>query len=181
MKYNVMNWIRFDSLGLFGIHNYRRIKLLKTIPEKTSVINCETSLAKVIMVPDFLNFWVILFFCQVVLTPIVVWHASFFLLSQTLFIVSLCNNQLLYLIEKELIWIFGHIPGFSATLPSMIAKLHAAKDKYLSPPAPVSPYSQMEVSTFSLNLWPFDFELEWPVLRALNYSSHFLSPCLVWT
>ena len=113
-------------------------------------------------------------FCQVVLTPIVVWHASFFLLSQTLFIVSLCNNQLLYLIEKELIWIFGHIPGFSATLPSVIAKLHAAKDKYLSPPAPVSPYSQMEVSTFSLNLWPFDFELEWPVLPALNYSSHFL-------
>ena len=56
----------------------------------------------------------------------------------------------------------------------MIAKLHAAKDKYLSPPAPVSPSSQMEVSTFSLNLWPFDFELEWPVLRALNYSSHFL-------
>ena len=120
-------------------------------------------------------------FCQVVLTPIVVWHASFFLLSQTLFIVSLCNNQLLYLIEKELIWIFDHIPRFPATLPSVIAKLHAAKDKYLSPPAPVSPYSQMEVSTISLNMWPFDFELEWPVLRALNYSSHFLSPCLVWT
>jgi len=34
----------------------------------------------------------------------------------------------------------------------MIAKLHAAKDKYLSPPALVSPYSQMEVSTISLNL-----------------------------
>ena len=48
MKYNVMNWIRFDSLGLFGIHNYRRIKLLKTIiPEKMCEINCETSLAKV--------------------------------------------------------------------------------------------------------------------------------------
>jgi hypothetical protein len=50
MKYNVMNWIRFDSLGLFGIHNYRRIKLLKTIiPEKACEISCdcETSLAKV--------------------------------------------------------------------------------------------------------------------------------------
>ena len=44
-----MNWIRFDSLGLFGIHNCRRIKLLKTIIpeiEKTSEISCETSLAK---------------------------------------------------------------------------------------------------------------------------------------
>jgi vacuole membrane protein 1 len=74
-----------------------------------------------------------------------------FLLPQTLFIVSLCNNQLLYLIEKELIWIFGHIPGFSATLPSVIAKLHAAKDKYLSPPAAVSSSSQMEVGVFSSN------------------------------
>ncbi|TVU01835.1 hypothetical protein EJB05_05740 [Eragrostis curvula] len=75
---------------------------------------------------------------------------------QTLFIVSLCNNQLLYLMEKELIWIFGHIPGFSATLPSVIAKLHAAKEKYLSPPAPVSPSSQMEDKQ-----WNFSFTLVW--------------------
>ncbi|WVZ53831.1 hypothetical protein U9M48_004721 [Paspalum notatum var. saurae] len=75
---------------------------------------------------------------------------------QTLFIVSLCNNQLLYLIEKELIWIFGHIPGFSATLPSLIAKLHAAKDKYLSPPAPVSPSSQIEEKQ-----WSFSFTFVW--------------------
>ncbi|XP_066312704.1 vacuole membrane protein KMS1-like isoform X2 [Miscanthus floridulus] len=75
---------------------------------------------------------------------------------QTLFIVSLCNNQLLYLIEKELIWIFGHIPGFSATLPSVIAKLHAAKDKYLSPPAPVSPSSQMGEKQ-----WNFSFTFVW--------------------
>ncbi|KAL6845255.1 hypothetical protein ACP4OV_024750 [Aristida adscensionis] len=75
---------------------------------------------------------------------------------QTLFIVSLCNNQLLYLMEKELIWIFGHIPGFSATLPSVIAKLHAAKEKYLSPPAPVSLSSQMEDKQ-----WNFSFTLVW--------------------
>jgi hypothetical protein len=47
--------------------------------------------------------------------------------------------------EKELIWIFGHIPGFSANLPSVIAKLHSAKEKYLSPPASGSPSSQIEV------------------------------------
>uniref|UniRef100_A0A804NCI4 Vacuole membrane protein KMS1 n=1 Tax=Zea mays TaxID=4577 RepID=A0A804NCI4_MAIZE len=75
---------------------------------------------------------------------------------QTLFIVSLCNNQLLYLIEKELIWIFGHVPGFSATLPSVIARLHAAKDKYLSPPAPVSPSSQMGEKQ-----WNFSFTSVW--------------------
>ncbi|WVZ68621.1 hypothetical protein U9M48_017540 [Paspalum notatum var. saurae] len=75
---------------------------------------------------------------------------------QTLFIVSLCNNQLLYLLEKELIWIFGHIPGFSATLPSLIAKLHAAKDKYLSPPVPVSPSSQIEEKQ-----WNFSFTFVW--------------------
>jgi hypothetical protein len=73
----------------------------------------------------------------------------FSVLLQTLFIVSLCNNQLLYLMEKELIWIFGHIPGFSATLPSVIAKLHAAKEKYLSPPSPASSSLQVEVCIFS--------------------------------
>ncbi|ONM37356.1 Vacuole membrane protein KMS1 [Zea mays] len=64
--------------------------------------------------------------------------------------------QLLYLIEKELIWIFGHVPGFSATLPSVIARLHAAKDKYLSPPAPVSPSSQMGEKQ-----WNFSFTSVW--------------------
>ncbi|XBI19606.1 hypothetical protein VPH35_061078 [Triticum aestivum] len=74
---------------------------------------------------------------------------------QTLFIISLCNNQLLYFMEKELIWIFEHIPGFSATLPSVIAKLHSAKEKYLSPPVTVSP-SQMEDKQ-----WNFSFALVW--------------------
>lgn len=75
---------------------------------------------------------------------------------QTLFIISLCNNQLLYLMEKELIWIFGHIPGFSANLPSVIAKLHTAKEKYLSPPASVSPSSQIEGKQ-----WNFSFAFIW--------------------
>ncbi|XP_066337326.1 vacuole membrane protein KMS1-like isoform X2 [Miscanthus floridulus] len=86
-------------------------------------------------------------------------HLNFFsilILASTLFIVSLCNNQLLYLMEKELIWIFGHIPGLSATLPSVIAKLNTAKDKYLSPPTPVSPSSQMEEKQ-----WNFSFTLVW--------------------
>ncbi|AQK49179.1 Vacuole membrane protein KMS1 [Zea mays] len=87
---------------------------------------------------------------------------------QTLFIVSLCNNQLLYLMEKELIWIFGHIPGFSATLPSVIAKLHAAKDKYLSPPTPVSASSQMEEKSWNLSFTLVWNSIVWLVL--LNFS-----------
>ncbi|KAG8078139.1 hypothetical protein GUJ93_ZPchr0007g4148 [Zizania palustris] len=75
---------------------------------------------------------------------------------QTLFIISLCNNQLLYLMEKELIWIFGHIPGFSASLPSLIAKLHSAKDKYLSTPTSSALSSQMEDKQ-----WNFSFALVW--------------------
>uniref|UniRef100_A0A0D3EUR2 Vacuole membrane protein KMS1-like n=1 Tax=Oryza barthii TaxID=65489 RepID=A0A0D3EUR2_9ORYZ len=75
---------------------------------------------------------------------------------QTLFIISLCNNQLLYLMEKELIWIFGHIPGFSASLPSVIAKLHSAKDKYLSTPTSATSSSKMEDTQ-----WNFSFTLVW--------------------
>uniref|UniRef100_A0A0E0C8H8 Peptidase M16 N-terminal domain-containing protein n=1 Tax=Oryza meridionalis TaxID=40149 RepID=A0A0E0C8H8_9ORYZ len=75
---------------------------------------------------------------------------------QTLLIISLCNNQLLYLMEKELIWIFGHIPGFSASLPSVIAKLHSAKDKYLSTPTSATSSSKMEDTQ-----WNFSFTLVW--------------------
>lgn len=71
--------------------------------------------------------------------------------------------------EKELIWIFGHIPGFSATLPSVIAKLHAAKDKYLSPQAAVSSSSQMEVGFFSTNQWCLSLN----DLTAINYQLPF--------
>ncbi|AQK49178.1 Vacuole membrane protein KMS1 [Zea mays] len=76
--------------------------------------------------------------------------------------------QLLYLMEKELIWIFGHIPGFSATLPSVIAKLHAAKDKYLSPPTPVSASSQMEEKSWNLSFTLVWNSIVWLVL--LNFS-----------
>nr|AGE13753.1 SNARE [Medicago sativa] len=58
---------------------------------------------------------------------------------QTVFIISVCNNQLLNWIENEFIWVLGHIPGFSSILPSVIANLHAVKDKYLKAPHQVSP------------------------------------------
>ncbi|XP_065044479.1 vacuole membrane protein KMS1-like isoform X1 [Musa acuminata AAA Group] len=55
---------------------------------------------------------------------------------QTVFIISLCNNQLLEWLENELIWVLGLIPGFSSVLPSLIDKLHMVQNKYLSTPVP---------------------------------------------
>ncbi|KAL8162698.1 hypothetical protein V2J09_014187 [Rumex salicifolius] len=57
---------------------------------------------------------------------------------QTVFIISICNNQLLHWVENELIWALSFIPGISSTLPGMITKLHSIKDKYLlaTPPGP---------------------------------------------
>ncbi|CAL0332086.1 unnamed protein product [Lupinus luteus] len=57
---------------------------------------------------------------------------------QTVFIISVCNNQLLDWIENEFIWVLSHVPGLSSALPGIIANLHAMKDKYLKAPHPVS-------------------------------------------
>lgn len=54
---------------------------------------------------------------------------------QTIFIILVCNNQLLELIEKELIWILGFVPGLSFTTHGLIANLQKIKDKYLAKPA----------------------------------------------
>ncbi|XP_039130470.1 vacuole membrane protein KMS1-like [Dioscorea cayenensis subsp. rotundata] len=55
---------------------------------------------------------------------------------QTVFIILVCNNQLLELLENELLWLLGLIPGFSSLLPKITVKLHTAKEKYLSAPVP---------------------------------------------
>ncbi|XP_021817511.1 vacuole membrane protein KMS1-like [Prunus avium] len=57
---------------------------------------------------------------------------------QTLFIISVCNNQLLDLVENKLIWAFSFVPGFGLVVPDLVAKLHTVKDKYMhaSPPVP---------------------------------------------
>lgn len=53
---------------------------------------------------------------------------------QTVFIISICNNQLLELVEDKLIGVFG--PTFAGILPNIIAKLQMVKDKYLTGPVP---------------------------------------------
>jgi hypothetical protein len=74
--------------------------------------------------------------CQYHNTLICPFSSSFFFFFlQTVFIISVCNNQLLSWIENELIWIFSLIPGFASVLPNLIVKLNAAKDKYMNPVA----------------------------------------------
>ncbi|KAI3970031.1 hypothetical protein MKW92_007343 [Papaver armeniacum] len=63
---------------------------------------------------------------------------------QTAFIISVCNNQLLDWIENELIWVLGFVPGLSSVLPNLISKLHAVKEKYLAPPAPMSSSDEVQ-------------------------------------
>ncbi|KAI5649125.1 hypothetical protein M9H77_35130 [Catharanthus roseus] len=73
---------------------------------------------------------------------------------QTLFIISVCNNQLLHWIENELIWVLSFIPGFNSILPDLIAKLHSMRDKYLAP-KPTVP------SNIKVKKWDFSFASMW--------------------
>lgn len=57
---------------------------------------------------------------------------------QTVFIISVCNNQLLHWIENELIWVLSHIPGFASVLPNLVSKLHKMRDKYMVNAPPVT-------------------------------------------
>ncbi|KAI4345618.1 hypothetical protein L6164_012720 [Bauhinia variegata] len=86
---------------------------------------------------------------------------------QTVFIISVCNNQLLHWIENEFIWIFSHIPGFDSILPSLVAKLHAAKDKYMKASSPVSPVVQGKK-------WDFSFTSIWNTIVWLMLMNFFV-------
>ncbi|CAN6916252.1 unnamed protein product [Brassica oleracea] len=73
---------------------------------------------------------------------------------QTIFIICVCNNQLLDWMENEMIWILSHVPGLADVLPGLIAKLHAMKEKYIdvSPPVP---------SHIKVKKWDFSFASIW--------------------
>ena len=79
-------------------------------------------------------------------------------LLQTIFIISVCNNQLLNWIENELIWVFSFVPGFESILPNLVAKLHAMKDKYMATPSHGT--SNLKVSPFA-NVMRFIFTISY--------------------
>lgn len=69
---------------------------------------------------------------------------------QTIFIISVCNNQLLNWIENELIWGLSFIPGVASILPNLVAKLNAMRDKYMT----ASPAGESNVKVnFSLTYY----------------------------
>ncbi|KAK1267010.1 hypothetical protein QJS04_geneDACA015618 [Acorus gramineus] len=73
---------------------------------------------------------------------------------QTTFIIAVCNNQLLQWLENELIWVLGLIPGVSSVMPTIIAKLHMVREKYLLSSAPAP-------SNTEAKQWNLSFTLIW--------------------
>lgn len=73
---------------------------------------------------------------------------------QTVFIISVCNNQLLDWIENELIWMLSFIPGVASALPNIVAKLHLMKEKYMAAPLPVT-------SNIKVKSWDLSFASVW--------------------
>lgn len=84
---------------------------------------------------------------------------------QTVFIIAVCNNQLLDWVENELIWVLSHIPGVASVMPSLIANLHAAKDKYLVTAPPVA--TNVQVKKWGLSFASIWNTVVWLVL--LNF------------
>ncbi|PON80110.1 SNARE associated Golgi protein [Parasponia andersonii] len=85
---------------------------------------------------------------------------------QTVFIISVCNNQLLNWIENELIWVLSFIPGLASVLPNVISKLDAVKEKYLTA-APVS-------SNIKVKKWDFSFASVWNTIVWLMLMNFFV-------
>ncbi|KAI8009752.1 Vacuole membrane protein KMS1 [Camellia lanceoleosa] len=86
---------------------------------------------------------------------------------QTVFIISVCNNQLLDWIENELIWVFSLVPGFASNLPNLISKLHAMKDKYMATPSPMP-------SNIKVKKWDLSFTSIWNTMVWLMIMNFFI-------
>ncbi|KAK4855116.1 hypothetical protein QYF36_004127 [Acer negundo] len=84
---------------------------------------------------------------------------------QTVFIICVCNNQLLDWIENELIWILSHVPGFAPILPNLIAKLHVMRARYLKP---------QSHSNIKVNKWDFSFASIWNFVVWLMLMNFFI-------
>jgi len=86
---------------------------------------------------------------------------------QTVFIISVCNNQLLDWIENELIWVLGFIPGFASALPNLVSKLKAMRAKYMATPAPMP-------SKIKVKKWDLSFTLIWNTIVWLMIMNFFV-------
>ncbi|KAK6804960.1 hypothetical protein RDI58_002744 [Solanum bulbocastanum] len=85
---------------------------------------------------------------------------------QTAFIISVCNNQLLDLIENQLVRVLGLIPGVASFVPNIISKLHIAREKYMAASPPVS---SVKAKKWDLSLGSVWNSVVW--LMLLNFSA----------
>ncbi|XP_054821744.1 vacuole membrane protein KMS1-like [Prosopis cineraria] len=87
---------------------------------------------------------------------------------QTVFIILICNNQLLDWIENEFIWVVSHIPGFASVVPGVIAKLKAVREKYMKAPHQGSPQK------IQGGKWDLSFSLIWNTVVWLMLMNFFI-------
>ncbi|XP_022930479.1 vacuole membrane protein KMS1-like [Cucurbita moschata] len=121
--------------------NFLTILLLASIP------NPLFDLAGIMCGQFGIPFWEF-FFATLVGKAIIKTHI------QTIFIIAVCNNQLLDWIENELLWILSFVPGFSSILPGLVAKLNAVKSKYLKAPSQVAANAKAKKWDFSVSsIW----------------------------
>ncbi|KAL0414548.1 UNVERIFIED_CONTAM: Vacuole membrane protein KMS1 [Sesamum radiatum] len=85
---------------------------------------------------------------------------------QTVFIICVCNNQLLDWMENELLWVMGFAPGFNSIIPNLVSKLRSTKDKYLATKPHVP--SNIEVSKWDFSLASIWNAVIWIML--MNFS-----------
>uniref|UniRef100_A0A7N0TXL5 Uncharacterized protein n=1 Tax=Kalanchoe fedtschenkoi TaxID=63787 RepID=A0A7N0TXL5_KALFE len=89
---------------------------------------------------------------------------------QTVFIISVCNNQLLNWVENEFIWLLSLIPGSDLILPKLIDKLNNMRDKYLAAPPTVTAAS----SKSKMRKWDFSIASIWNVIVWLMLINFFI-------
>ncbi|KQK15633.1 hypothetical protein BRADI_1g24090v3 [Brachypodium distachyon] len=78
---------------------------------------------------------------------------------QTTLVITLCNNQLLELVEKRLVWVFSNVPGVSSIVPYLVTKLKTAKDKFL-----IASVAASASSAAKGRKWNLSFSLIWNTL-----------------
>ncbi|WCJ23729.1 Vacuole membrane protein KMS1 [Euphorbia peplus] len=144
----IKRWLLSHSQHL----NFFTILLLASVP------NPLFDLAGIMCGQFGVSFWTF-FFATLIGKAIIKTHI------QTVFIICVCNNQLLEWIENELIWMLSFVPGLASALPSLVAKLHAAKEKYMTPTTTL-PTNDMAKK------WDFSFAALWNTvvwLMLLNF------------
>ncbi|KAK3190023.1 hypothetical protein Dsin_029584 [Dipteronia sinensis] len=146
--YQIKRWLLTHSQHL----NFFTILVLASVP------NPLFDLAGIMCGQFGIPFWKF-FLATVVGKAIIKTHI------QTVFIICVCNNQLLDWIENELIWILSLVPGFAPVLPNLIAKLHVMRARYLKPQAH---------SNIKVNKWDFSIASIWNFVVWLMLMNFFI-------